>query len=215
MITLGIGELMTTAALSFHHFFGGEGGVNSNRVIGHSLFGFKYGPAIQVYYLILGWTVISALSDAVSDAHAARAHGERLARQFRARAVRRLRPAHGALPAIRAVRLLRRHRRRALCHHLRDRHLRRARGAPVGQCAADGLYRRLRRLRRTDPRRRADHAAAERRQPDVELLAGLCRRALHHHGDLRAARHHGPDRGAWPDPRRRALLAVAGALCCG
>ncbi len=61
MITLGIGELMTTAALMFHHFFGGEGGVNSNRVIGHSLFGFKYGPAIQVYYLILAWTVISAL----------------------------------------------------------------------------------------------------------------------------------------------------------
>jgi branched-chain amino acid transport system permease protein len=61
MITLGIGELMTTAALSFHHFFGGEGGVNSNRMIGHSLFGFKYGPAIQVYYLILAWTVIAAL----------------------------------------------------------------------------------------------------------------------------------------------------------
>jgi branched-chain amino acid transport system permease protein len=61
MITLGIGELMTTAALMFHHFFGGEGGVNSNRMIGHSLFGFKYGPAIQVYYLIVGWTVISAL----------------------------------------------------------------------------------------------------------------------------------------------------------
>ncbi len=61
MITLGIGELMTTAALMFHHFFGGEGGVNTNRMIGHSLFGFKYGPSIQVYYLILGWTVISAL----------------------------------------------------------------------------------------------------------------------------------------------------------
>src|ERR1700719_1361745 len=55
MITLGIGELMTTAALSFHHFFGGEGGVNSNRVIGHSLLGFKYGAAIQVYYLIVAW----------------------------------------------------------------------------------------------------------------------------------------------------------------
>ena len=40
MITLGIGELMTTAALMFHHFFGGEGGVNTNRMIGHSLFGF-------------------------------------------------------------------------------------------------------------------------------------------------------------------------------
>src|SRR5579871_5433709 len=61
MITLGIGELMTTAALMFHHFFGGEGGVNSNRMIGHSLFGFKYGPAIQVYYLIVAWTVISTL----------------------------------------------------------------------------------------------------------------------------------------------------------
>jgi len=62
MITLGIGELMTTAALMFHHFFGGEGGVNSNRMIGHSLFGFKYGASIQVYYLILAWTVISALA---------------------------------------------------------------------------------------------------------------------------------------------------------
>ena len=62
MITLGIGELMTTAALMFHHFFGGEGGVNSNRMIGHSLLGFKYGAAIQVYYLIVAWTVISALA---------------------------------------------------------------------------------------------------------------------------------------------------------
>jgi branched-chain amino acid transport system permease protein len=62
MITLGIGELMTTAALMFHHFFGGEGGVNSNRMIGHSLLGFKYGAAIQVYYLIVAWTVISGLA---------------------------------------------------------------------------------------------------------------------------------------------------------
>jgi branched-chain amino acid transport system permease protein len=61
MITLGIGELMTTASLMFHHFFGGEGGVNTDRMIGHSLFGFKYGPSIEVYYLILAWTVISAL----------------------------------------------------------------------------------------------------------------------------------------------------------
>jgi branched-chain amino acid transport system permease protein len=60
MITLGIGELMTTAALSFHHFFGGEGGVNANRMIGHSLFGLKYASGIQVYYLILAWTLFSA-----------------------------------------------------------------------------------------------------------------------------------------------------------
>ena len=62
MITLGIGELMTTAALSFHHFFGGEGGVNANRMIGHSLLGLKYASAIQVYYLILAWVVLATLA---------------------------------------------------------------------------------------------------------------------------------------------------------
>jgi branched-chain amino acid transport system permease protein len=62
MITLGIGELMTTAALSFHHFFGGEGGVNANRMIGHSLFGLNYASAIQVYYLILSWVVLATLA---------------------------------------------------------------------------------------------------------------------------------------------------------
>ena len=62
MITLGIGELMVTAALMFHHFFGGEGGVNANRMIGHSLFALKYASGIQVYYLILAWTLIAALA---------------------------------------------------------------------------------------------------------------------------------------------------------
>ena len=62
MITLGIGELMTTAALMFQHFFGGEGGVKSDRMIGHSLFGLKYASGIQVYYLIVAWTVLCALA---------------------------------------------------------------------------------------------------------------------------------------------------------
>src|ERR1700712_4801987 len=62
MITLGIGELMVTAALMFHHFFGGEGGVNANRMIDHSLFGLKYASGIQVYYLILAWTLVAALA---------------------------------------------------------------------------------------------------------------------------------------------------------
>jgi branched-chain amino acid transport system permease protein len=62
MITLGIGELMVTAALMFQHFFGGEGGVNTNRMIDRSLFGFKYAHGIEVYYLILAWTLIAALA---------------------------------------------------------------------------------------------------------------------------------------------------------
>jgi branched-chain amino acid transport system permease protein len=61
MITLGMGELVATAAIMFHHFFGGEGGVSTNRMIENSLFGVSYASSVQVYYLILAWTVIAAL----------------------------------------------------------------------------------------------------------------------------------------------------------
>ena len=61
MITLGIVQLVTTAATMFHHFFGGEGGVHTDREIGISLFGLTYGQAIQVYYLIVAWMMISAI----------------------------------------------------------------------------------------------------------------------------------------------------------
>ena len=61
MITLGISELMATSALMFHHFFGGEGGVSTNRMIDRSLFGLSYASGLQVYYLILAWAVIAAL----------------------------------------------------------------------------------------------------------------------------------------------------------
>lgn len=52
MITLGIGELVASMALMFPGFFGGEGGVTTNRVYGQSFFGINFGPQIQVYYLI-------------------------------------------------------------------------------------------------------------------------------------------------------------------
>jgi branched-chain amino acid transport system permease protein len=61
MITLGIVQLVTTAATMFHHFFGGEGGVQTDREIGISLFGLDYGQAIQVYYLIVAWMMICAI----------------------------------------------------------------------------------------------------------------------------------------------------------
>ncbi|HYX04982.1 MAG TPA: branched-chain amino acid ABC transporter permease, partial [Reyranella sp.] len=59
MITLGLGELVTAAAVMFVGFFGGEGGVTTNRMLKTSLFGLSYGPGIQVYYLILAWTALS------------------------------------------------------------------------------------------------------------------------------------------------------------
>ena len=59
MITLGIGELITACALMFKTFFGGEGGVSTNRMIGTSVLGLSYGPGIHVYYLIIAWTVVA------------------------------------------------------------------------------------------------------------------------------------------------------------
>ncbi|MBE7940816.1 MULTISPECIES: branched-chain amino acid ABC transporter permease [Ramlibacter] len=58
MITLGIGELIFAMALMFPDFFGGEGGISSNRVVGSKPFGITFGPQIQLYYLIALYTFI-------------------------------------------------------------------------------------------------------------------------------------------------------------
>ncbi|TCP04306.1 branched-chain amino acid ABC transporter permease [Rubrivivax gelatinosus] len=52
MITLGIGELVAAMALMFPGFFGGEGGISGNRVVGAPLAGISFGPQWQVYALI-------------------------------------------------------------------------------------------------------------------------------------------------------------------
>ncbi|OWQ49118.1 branched-chain amino acid ABC transporter permease [Roseateles noduli] len=52
MITLGLGELIWSMSLMLPEFFGGEGGVSSNRVVGKAVWGITFGPQIQVYYLI-------------------------------------------------------------------------------------------------------------------------------------------------------------------
>ncbi len=57
MITLGIGELVAAVALAGPAFFGGEGGVTANRVIGPPVLGISFGPAIEVCRLIAIYTV--------------------------------------------------------------------------------------------------------------------------------------------------------------
>jgi branched-chain amino acid transport system permease protein len=52
MITLGIGELVWSMSLMLPEFFGGEGGITGNRVVGKPVLGISFGPQIQVYYLI-------------------------------------------------------------------------------------------------------------------------------------------------------------------
>jgi branched-chain amino acid transport system permease protein len=59
MITLGIGELVSNCSLMFADFFGGEGGITTNRVFGQPFLGLTFGPAVQVYYLIALWTLAS------------------------------------------------------------------------------------------------------------------------------------------------------------
>jgi branched-chain amino acid transport system permease protein len=58
MITLGIGELVAAMSLMFPGFFGGEGGVTTNRTYG-SFLGMTFGPQIQVYYLIAAYCFVS------------------------------------------------------------------------------------------------------------------------------------------------------------
>jgi branched-chain amino acid transport system permease protein len=61
MITMGIGELVAAAALMFMTFFGGEGGVTTNRMVETSLVGASYSAPWQIYYLILVWALVCVI----------------------------------------------------------------------------------------------------------------------------------------------------------
>jgi branched-chain amino acid transport system permease protein len=58
MISLGLGELVASSSLILRGFFGGEEGVSTNRTKLLPVFGFHFGPQIQVYYLIAGWCLL-------------------------------------------------------------------------------------------------------------------------------------------------------------
>ncbi|MFM7972617.1 MAG: branched-chain amino acid ABC transporter permease, partial [Betaproteobacteria bacterium] len=59
MITLGVGELVWSMSLMLPEFFGGEGGISGNRVVGEPFLGITFGPQIQVYYLIAAYCFIT------------------------------------------------------------------------------------------------------------------------------------------------------------
>jgi branched-chain amino acid transport system permease protein len=61
MITMGLGELVSASALMFIAFFGGEGGINVDRVMNTSVFGASYSSSWQVYCLVLVWAFIAAV----------------------------------------------------------------------------------------------------------------------------------------------------------
>jgi len=61
MITMGLGELVSAAALMFMGFFGGEGGISIDRVMDTSLLGVSYTSPWQVYCLVLAWAFVAAI----------------------------------------------------------------------------------------------------------------------------------------------------------
>ncbi|MEO7937430.1 MAG: branched-chain amino acid ABC transporter permease [Burkholderiaceae bacterium] len=58
MITLGIGELVWAGALMFPDVFGGEAGISSDRAAVHALGPWTLGPALHLYWLVAGYTVV-------------------------------------------------------------------------------------------------------------------------------------------------------------
>ena len=62
MISLGIGELVSSSSFILRTFFGGEEGITTNRSALAPLFGHKFGPQIEVYYLIAVWCFLSIVA---------------------------------------------------------------------------------------------------------------------------------------------------------
>lgn len=61
MISLGVGELIAACSIIIVAFFGGEEGISGDRTYGLPFFGVEFLKQIEVYYLIAGWLMISAL----------------------------------------------------------------------------------------------------------------------------------------------------------
>jgi branched-chain amino acid transport system permease protein len=62
MISLGVGELIASSALILRTFFGGEAGISTNRTKLLKLFGWSFGPQIQIYYLVTAWMLIAVIA---------------------------------------------------------------------------------------------------------------------------------------------------------
>lgn len=58
MISLGLGELIASLSLILRGFFGGEEGITANRTKMLTFWGVRFGPQIEVYYLIAAWCFV-------------------------------------------------------------------------------------------------------------------------------------------------------------
>ncbi len=190
MISLGVAELIASSALILRTFFGGEAGVSTNRTKLLKLFGWSFGPQIQIYYLVAAWTLIAVIAMYALTrtplgrmCNAVRDNPERV--QFVG-----YNPHVVRYRGILLRRLLRRNCRRAGGDQFRDRQFGLSRRGAVGNGVVRNLYRRRRIFRRPDRRRDLRHAAIARPQRSDPGMAALFRADLHRGGAVRAGRHH-------------------------
>jgi branched-chain amino acid transport system permease protein len=62
MISLGLGELIASLSLILRGFFGGEEGITANRTKMLTFWGVRFGPQIEVYYLIAAWCFVCMIA---------------------------------------------------------------------------------------------------------------------------------------------------------
>jgi len=62
MISLGIGELVSSSSFILRTFFGGEEGITTNRAKLAPFFGHKFGAQLEVYYLVAVWCFFCVLA---------------------------------------------------------------------------------------------------------------------------------------------------------
>src|SRR6202167_5208738 len=62
MISLGLGELVSSSSFILRTFFGGEEGVTTNRAKLAHFLGFRFVSQLEVYYLIAFWCFVCALA---------------------------------------------------------------------------------------------------------------------------------------------------------
>ena len=191
MISLGIGELVSSSSFILRTFFGGEEGITTNRAKLAPLFGLKFGPQIEVYYLIAIWcflciaamyaltrTPFGRICNAVRD------NPERVQYiGYSAQRIRLIAFSFAAFFAGIAGGLA------AINFEIMNAQQLGAQQSAVG--AADGLYRRRRLFRRPDPRRSHHHLPADQPFRRDERLAALFRPPVHRRRVVRAGRRRG------------------------
>ncbi|WP_407494316.1 branched-chain amino acid ABC transporter permease [Pseudooceanicola sp. MF1-13] len=62
MISLGVAELVFSGAFMFDSLFGGEQGINGDRMNGPEVFGLSMGPMSDIYWFMTFWVVVSVIA---------------------------------------------------------------------------------------------------------------------------------------------------------